>query len=109
MRIVDTNQAGNSSPAQTGRTGATRPVDSTGSKNSGSGKVSQSGDSVQLSGFSGKVSQSLQTDASARAQKVAQVAAAVKSGTYKVDAQAVSRAIVDHAIAGGVDKDGDGK
>ena len=110
MRIVDTNSTASSSPAQTGRTAAARPVDATGSNQSGSGQVSSSGDSVQLSGFSGKVAQTLQSDASARAQKVSQIAAAVQSGTYKVDAKAVSHAIVNQAISGGgSDKDGDGR
>ena len=106
MRIVD-NSTANSSPAQTGRTGASRPVESTGSNPSGSGQVSQSGDSVQLSGFSGKVAQSLQSDASARAEKVEQITTAVQSGTYKVDAKAVSHAIVRQAL-GETDGDGDG-
>jgi flagellar biosynthesis anti-sigma factor FlgM len=101
MRIVDTNQSGNIAPAQAGRTGATRGVNPAGSKGAGGGKISQSGDSVQLSEFSGLVSNSMETQAATRAQKVSQIAAAVQSGTYKVDAQAVSRAIVDHAISGG--------
>ena len=105
MRIVDTNSSGNPNPIQNGRTGGARPV-TNGGTNGGSSQVSSSGDSVQLSGFSGKVSQSLQTAAADRAQRVSQIAAAVQSGTYKVDSKAVSKAIVDHAI--GVDKDGDG-
>lgn len=110
MRIVDANQSGNTTPSQADRTGATRAVGPSGSNSSGSGQVSQSGDSVELSGLSGRVSASLQADSASRAQKVNQVAAAVQSGTYQVDAKAVSKAIVNQALTGGdADHDGDSK
>jgi anti-sigma28 factor (negative regulator of flagellin synthesis) len=66
------------------------------------------GDTVQLSGFSGELSQTLQADASSRARRVSQIAAAVECGTYQVDAKAVGRAIINDALAGGVDADRDG-
>jgi flagellar biosynthesis anti-sigma factor FlgM len=109
MRIVDTNQPGNTIPLQSGRTGATRPVPA-GESNGSSGKVSQNSDSIELSGLSGRVSQTLQADSASRAEKVNQIAAAVQSGTYQVDAKAVSKAIVDHALSGrDADGDGDGR
>jgi anti-sigma28 factor (negative regulator of flagellin synthesis) len=43
----------------------------------------------------------MQSDAASRTQRVAQLAAAVQSGTYQVDPMAVSRAIVDQAISTG--------
>ena len=100
MRIVDTNQAGNTNPAQTSRTNGTRAVNPAGTKGSGS-SVSPSGDSVQLSGLSGRVSEGLETQAATRAQRVNRIAAAVQSGTYKVDSKAISRALIDQAISGG--------
>ncbi len=110
MRIVDTNQSGKTVPAQTDRSGSTRGTGAAGSTGSGSGQVSQSGDSVELSGLSGRVSATLQADSASRAEKVSQVAAAVQSGTYHVDAKAVSKSIVDHALASGdADHDGDSR
>lgn len=41
----------------------------------------------------------MQSDSANRSQRVAALAAAVRSGTYQVDPQAVSRAMVDHIIA----------
>jgi len=41
----------------------------------------------------------MQSDSANRSQRVAELAAAVRSGTYQVDPQAVSRAMVDHIIA----------
>lgn len=62
------------------------------------GSTSQT-DGLQLSNFAGTLSQVLQSDSSSRSQRVAQLAAAVQSGTYQVNAQAVSKAIVDHAVS----------
>ena len=101
MRIVDTTQTGSSAPVQTGRTGATRGANPANGNGASSDKVSPSGDSVELSGFSGRVSQTLASASASRAQKVSQIAAAVQSGTYKVDSHAVSRALVDNAISEG--------
>ncbi len=47
------------------------------------------------------VSQILDAGAASRAGKVSRIAAAVQSGSYQVDSQAVSRAIVDDALTGG--------
>ena len=58
-------------------------------------------DRVELSSFTGRISQTLAADSASRAQRVAQLKNAVQSGTYKADAQAVSRALVDQAIAAG--------
>jgi flagellar biosynthesis anti-sigma factor FlgM len=109
MRIVDSNQPAGSSPAQSGRTDATRPADSTVPSTGGTGNAPSS-DSVQLSGFSGKIAQSLQSDEAARAEKVNQLAAAVQSGNYQINPKAVSHAIVNNALGvSDSDQDGDSK
>jgi len=43
----------------------------------------------------------LQTDSAARAGRVRQLKEAVASGTYEVDAPAVSRALVNEALSAG--------
>ena len=102
MRIVDSNPAANT-PVQGERTDAARLTNPAGNDPAGQPKVPPSSDSVQLSGLSGRVAESLQADSAARAQKVSEVAAAVQSGTYTLDAKAVSKALVDHAIAASSD------
>ena len=98
MRIYDSNQLGNLGTAQTGRSNETPSIVSPGKKDSGVGKSGTGADRVELSGFSGKVSQTLQADATSRAQRVSQIASAVRSGNYKVDSMAVSKAIINQAI-----------
>lgn len=105
MRIVDTNATAPNTPVQTGRTSSTRPADTTGS-NSPAGQSASSGDNVQLSGISDKVAQTLRNDASVQAEKINQITAAVQSGTYQVNAKAVSHALVKQALSG-ADPDGD--
>ena len=100
MRIIDQNSLSQTAATQTGRTGG---VSSTGpSLRSGSGgNVSAGADSVELSGFSSRISEALRTDSASRAQRVAQLTAAVQSGTYRVDAGAISHALVNEGLAGG--------
>jgi flagellar biosynthesis anti-sigma factor FlgM len=104
MRINDTNGLGNGvgnlGATQTGRSESPSVV-SPGKSGSGSGKTGSSSDRVELSSFTGRMSQTMQADAASRAQRVSQIAAAVRSGTYKVDSMAVSKAIIDQAVASG--------
>jgi flagellar biosynthesis anti-sigma factor FlgM len=101
MRIVDTSNLGNTTPAQTGRTGELRSIDSGGKAGSGSGKSSSATDSVQLSGFTGRLAQTMQADAASRVQRVTELTAAVRSGSYQADAKAVSHALVNQALSSG--------
>jgi anti-sigma28 factor (negative regulator of flagellin synthesis) len=58
-------------------------------------------DGLQLSRFAGTLSRVMRSESASRSEKVAQLAAAVKSGTYRVDAAAAGHAIVSHAISVG--------
>jgi flagellar biosynthesis anti-sigma factor FlgM len=98
MRI-DSNNLGNLGPSQAGRSSETPAIVAPDKNGSGVGKTGTGADRVELSGFTGRVSESLQSDAASRAQRVSQLTAAVRSGTYKVDSLAVSRALIDQAIA----------
>jgi flagellar biosynthesis anti-sigma factor FlgM len=98
MRI-DNNNPGAASVDQTAQTTQTQAAGS--AKSAGTSSSSPAADGLQLSKFAGSLSQIMQSDSANRSQRVAQLAAAVQSGTYKVDPQAVSRALVDHAISAG--------
>ena len=81
--------------------GETQNTSSSNSKGAGASSSTSEGDGVQLSGFAGTLSKVLQSDSSSRSQRIAQLTAAVQSGTYQVDPAALSKAIVDHAVSGG--------
>ncbi|HXJ41514.1 MAG TPA: flagellar biosynthesis anti-sigma factor FlgM [Bryobacteraceae bacterium] len=98
MRIVDNNNLGNTALGQTARTAETQPSASSSKAAAQTGASSQP-DELQLSSFAGKVTQGLHSDSTNRSQRVAQLAAAVQSGTYKVDPAAVSHAIVEHELS----------
>lgn len=96
MRIIDQNALGSTSSAKTGETSSV----GRGDRDGGAKKASAAGsDSVELSGFAGQLSKTLQANSSSRAQHVSQLAESVRSGTYKVDAGAVSRAMVEHSLS----------
>jgi flagellar biosynthesis anti-sigma factor FlgM len=97
MRINDQNGQGNAITPTNGTSSAGR-ANANGNATSASGSGS---DSVQLSGFAGQLSKSLQAGSSNRSQRVSEIAQAVRSGTYQVDGAAVSRAMVDQAISMG--------
>jgi flagellar biosynthesis anti-sigma factor FlgM len=94
MRIQDNSNIG------TAALGQTAPNQSPNSTSKGSPvQSSQTTDGLQLSNLAGSLSKIMQSDSASRAQRVAQLTAAVRSGTYQVDPEAVSRAMVDHIVA----------
>lgn len=98
MQIVDNNSLNSGQLEQATRTADTQTTGAPG-KGSGAPSSTSPSDGVQISNFAGTLSQVLQSGSTDRSQRVAQLAAAVQSGTYQVDAAAVSRAMVDHAIS----------
>ena len=56
-------------------------------------------DGLQLSKSADTLSRITESDAASRSEKVSKLAAAGKSGSYKVESAKVSHAIVDQAIA----------
>ena len=101
MRIVDSTNLGNTTPAQTGRAGAVHPNDPKGKIGSAPRTGSSTSDSVELSGFTDRLSRTMQDAAVSRAQRVTELTAAVRSGTYQVDPKAISHAMVSQAISSG--------
>jgi flagellar biosynthesis anti-sigma factor FlgM len=101
MRIVDSTNLGNTTPAQTGRTGELNSVDSSGRSGSARKNGASAGDSVELSSFTDRLSRTMQEAAVSREQRISQLTAAVRSGSYQVDPAAVSHAMVNEAISSG--------
>lgn len=99
MRIVDSTNLGNTAPTQTGRAGELRAVDSGGKTGSGPRKASSTSDSVELSGFAARISQTMEAATASRAQRVSALTDAVRSGSYQVDPSAVSHSMVSQAIS----------
>jgi flagellar biosynthesis anti-sigma factor FlgM len=99
MQIADNNSLNNGPLEQTSRAADTQ---ATGSpvKGAGSPASTSQNDGVQISNFAGTLSHVLQSDSTDRSQRIAQLAAAVQSGSYQVDPMAVSRAIIDHTVSG---------
>lgn len=101
MRIVDSTNPGNTTPAKTGRTGELHSTDAAGKTGSPTRKDSVGSDSVELSGFTDRLSRTMQGAAVSRAQRVTELTAAVRSGSYLADAKAVSHSLVSEAISSG--------
>ena len=93
MRITDPDNLDNVSPTAAAETSAR----TTGHTRSEPGTIDISGDRTELSSVAGRLSEMLQTDP-ARAARIRELKAQVSNGTYEVDAEAVSRAIVNHAL-----------
>src|SRR4051812_27162716 len=98
MQIVDKNNIGNTGLGQTARTAETQPTGASAKAAAANGAATE-GDGLQLSSFAGKVSQGISSDSTNRSQRVAQLAAAVQSGSYRVDEAKVAHAIVEHELS----------
>jgi len=95
MRIEDNSNLSTTAPGQTAPSQAASPASKSGSAQA----ATEAADGLQLSNFAGSLSKIMQSNSATRADRVAQLTAAVRSGTYQVDPQAVSRAIVDHIVS----------
>jgi len=98
MRISDPNGLGHLASAQSGRAAETEAANPS-LKGGKAGGGSAASDRVELSSFTGRLSEALTASSAGRAQRVAQLKAAVDAGTYQPDPDAISRAIVDHSLA----------
>lgn len=106
MKIVDPN---NLSPVPAPSTkSAVGPTSGKG-REAGQAPVGDGTDSAELSGLAGKISQSLGKDSASRATQVEQLRVQVANGTYKVDAAATSRGIVNDALSNAAGAGGSSK
>jgi flagellar biosynthesis anti-sigma factor FlgM len=95
MKIDNNELSGVSTPATTG---ATSP-DSGARRTTEAGTLGTGSDSVELSGLAGKISQAVGQDAVDRSGKVEELRSLVGSGTYQADSAAISRGVVNEALA----------
>jgi flagellar biosynthesis anti-sigma factor FlgM len=101
MRISDPNGLGHLASAQNGRAGETEAINQSLKGGSDAAGKAASSDRLQLSTFAGRLSEALATGSAVRAERVAQLKAAVQSGAYQPDPLAISRSIVDFSLAAG--------
>jgi flagellar biosynthesis anti-sigma factor FlgM len=96
MKIDDRSNLGAvSTPGANGAAG----VESGGRRETSRGVDGSGPDRAELSGLAGKISQFVSKDAAGRAAKVEQLRAQVASGSYSADPAAISRGIVNDALA----------
>ena len=97
MKVLDSNLTGTSAAAAPPAGSVTRQTGLTGAQ---PGKTA-GGDSVELSGFAGKLGATLAAQSANRTSRVAALARAYQSGNYQPDARATSRALVSETLAAG--------
>jgi hypothetical protein len=97
MRIDDRNLNG-AAGLQTGRTPDTHAAERAGSTSGSQVSESQGGDRVEISGTAGLVAQALGTGAAERAQRIQQLATDFRSGNYRPNSHATSRAMIQDAL-----------
>lgn len=101
MRIVDSTNIGSTASPQAGRANGLQSIDLAEKNGSTLRKGPSATDSVELSSFTDRLSQTMQAASASRVERIAQLAAAVRSGSYKVDVQALSHSMVSQAIVSG--------
>lgn len=94
---IDPRTLDPASASQAGKAQETTGV-SSGDSGGRAGRAHADADRVDLSDLSGLLLASASVDAPERAARVERLAAEVRSGRYKVDAEEVSRRIVGEAI-----------
>lgn len=97
MRVDDRNLNGVAG-LETGRTPDTHGAERAGSTAGSQVSESQGGDRVEISGTAGLVSQALGTGSAQRTQHIQQLAADYRSGNYRPNSLATSRAIIQDAL-----------
>lgn len=95
MKINDSNLNAVSTPRQT----SVEQAGNSGNARGVRGRAGDARDQVQLSNLSGALS-SLQPGSPEREGRVSELEGVVQSGSYRVDAQAVSASMVDDALLG---------
>jgi hypothetical protein len=97
MKVLDTNLTGTSAVAAPPAGSVTRQAGLTGAQTGKPG----SGDSVELSGFAGKLGATLCAQSADRASRVAVLARDYQAGRYQPDALTTSRALVSETVSAG--------
>jgi len=103
MKIYDQNLTGTSA-AETGRTQESQNLSRAGTvKSPTAGAVDGSSDRVEFSSTLSRLSRTLATFESSRANRVQSLAVEYQSGNYRPDSAATSRSLVAEAMSAGPD------
>ena len=102
MKIVDRGTAATGS-GDVAKAQESARAGGSGSKRAGSKGAAGGTDTVELSTAAGRVRQALDASAASRAQRVGELQAAYRAGSYQPDSAETSRGIVREALAGGVE------
>src|SRR6266540_1096129 len=106
MKIDNRNDLGAvSTPGAKGAAG----VESGGRKGVDNQADGSGADRAELSGLAGKIAGALSKDSADRAAKVEQLRAQVAQGSYRPDAEAISKGIVTDALANAATAGGSGQ
>ena len=101
MRIYDVSLTG-SSASESSRAQDIQRTDAMNGSRTGRAGPGTS-DRVEFSSTLGRLSQALSTDASGRASRVQALAAQYQSGSYRPDPMAITKGMIDDALAAGVE------
>lgn len=104
MRVDDRNLAG-SQAAQSGQANQAQQVERASESKPAEGRPAGGADRVELSGLAGDMARALQAAGQERAARMERLAEEYAAGRYRVDARAVSRAIVAEMNAPGPARD----
>jgi anti-sigma28 factor (negative regulator of flagellin synthesis) len=97
---IDNQNLNGAAGLQPARTVEAPAVDALTSTSRTQGTATDSGDRAEISNLAGHISQALATQTVGRAQRIQELAQQYSAGTYKPDAQSVSRALIEGAIGG---------
>lgn len=98
MRI-ESNPVGQSATPPSGRAAETQPVQAP-AQGSGEEKTGDV-DRVEISGLASRVAETLEDQAGPHAERIDALSADVQAGTYQLDSQALSHALIDQALSAG--------
>ncbi len=102
MRINDRNLT-STSASETGRSQETKDLSRAGTGKTNASGVDGSNDRVEFSGTLSRLSRTLTTFESSRASRVQALAANYQKGSYKPDAAATSKGLIDDAMSAGLE------
>jgi anti-sigma28 factor (negative regulator of flagellin synthesis) len=97
---IDNQNLNGAAGLQPGRTVETPAVDALTSTSGTQGSGPAGSDRAEISNLAGRISQTLASQTVGRAQRIQELAQQYSAGTYKPDAQSVSRALIEGAIGG---------
>lgn len=98
MKIYDQNISG-ASASQTGRAQEAQNASRAGGNKSEGSKAGASGDQVEFSGTLSRLSRTIGTFETGRAERVQQLAAQYQAGAYRPDPAGTSRGMISEALS----------